>query len=341
MSDPIEPAELARDVSLESLNTLAIPARAAHFANLDNIEQLPQLLAFARHQHLSVFVLGEGSNCVFAGHYAGLVIRNQLRGIEVLHEDHQHARLRVAAGENWHAFVQWCLQRDLYGLENLALIPGTVGAAPIQNIGAYGVEVESFIECVHGVDSATAKPQQFTREECQFAYRESIFKGALRDQVLLTAVDFVLSKQFTAITHYPALAAALIAPITAQSVFDAVCAIRRAKLPDPRLTPNAGSFFKNPVVSAQQWSRLQADFPDIVSFTVPGGYKLAAAWLIEQAGWKQRDLDSVVVHAEQALVITNPQHRAGTTVLGYAEQIVRDIQQRFGVALEIEPRVIV
>lgn len=336
----VEPAQLAKNVSLEALNTLAIPARATHFANLIHPEQLPELLAFARPRHLSVMVLGEGSNTVFARHFAGLVIRNQLRGIEVLREDRERAHIRVAAGENWHTLVQWCLHRGLHGLENLALIPGTVGAAPIQNIGAYGVEVEQYIERVHALEINSGAAVQFTKLECEFAYRESIFKGALRDQLVITAVEFDLPKHFTAITHYPALAERLAPVAGAQNVFDAVCAIRRAKLPDPKIIPNAGSFFKNPVVSLNRWSELRAQFPDMVGFNVPNGQKLAAAWLIEQAGWKRRSMDSVVVHHAQALVITNPKHRAGASVLGYAYEIMRDIQQRFGVDLEIEPRVI-
>ena len=328
------------NVSLEALNTLAIPARAAHFAELTDLAQLPLLLQFARESDLNVFILGEGSNCVFASDYSGLVIQQRLQGIDVQSECSERVLVKVAAGENWHAFVQWCLANNFHGLENLALIPGTVGAAPIQNIGAYGVEVETFIERVHAIEIDSGKAVQFSHAQCQFAYRESVFKRALRDRVVITHVEFSLLKHFLAVSHYPSLSQQLTQPVTAQSLFDAVCTVRRSKLPDPIEIPNAGSFFKNPVISSDQLIELQRSFPSVVSYPVESEFKVAAGWLIDQAGWKQKQLDCVIVHHDQALVVTNPKHRPGASVLQYAYNIQSDIKRRFGIDLEIEPRVI-
>ena len=332
--------DIIKDVSLESLNTMAIPASANHYVALTDVSQFELARDYAAEHKLKSFVLGEGSNTIFASDYTGLIIHNRLLGVSKLGEEKDSVLIRAAAGEQWHSFVEHCLSLGCFGLENLGLIPGTVGAAPIQNIGAYGVEVESFIEAVHTLDIRSGKPRVFNRAECEFGYRESVFKRKLRDQYLLTAVDFRLSRIPNTTLHYPALAQAVDANATPQQVFAAVCGIRSAKLPNPIEIPNSGSFFKNPVVDETQFKKLKSQFPDIVSFVTSDGYKLAAAWLIDRAGWKSQSIEGVSVHQHQALVVINPKHQPGASVLKFAYSIQRDIEQKFGVSLEIEPRIV-
>ncbi|MEO0367444.1 MAG: UDP-N-acetylmuramate dehydrogenase [Pseudomonadota bacterium] len=335
-------AELAiqRQVSLASLNTMAIPAIASYFAEVSNLRDASLAIQYAHQHQLPIFVVGEGSNSLCAADFDGLVILNRIKGISVLTEDQHSIKLRVAAGENWHDFVEYCLQAGWHGVENLALIPGLVGAAPIQNIGAYGVEVAAVIESVAYLDLETLEEHRLHNFDCQFGYRDSIFKAELKDRTLITAVDFELDKSFSPVVHYPSLAKHLDSTATAQMVFDQVCAIRRDKLPDPYEIPNSGSFFKNPIVSPAELGKLSAQFPDIVHFPFQDEYKIAAAWLIDQAGWKDKALSGVVVHSDQALVITNSTKRAGAVVLEYAESIQADILAKYGIELEIEPRVV-
>jgi UDP-N-acetylmuramate dehydrogenase len=250
----------------------------------------------------------------------------------------------VAAGENWQELVEYCLANDFFGLENLSLIPGSVGAAPIQNIGAYGVEVKEVIVELTALDIRSGLTVIFTNESCQFGYRDSIFKQSLKDQYVITTVTFRLPKHPCLNLSYPALRHALgdrvLADISPQQVSDAVIRIRQAKLPDPVSIPNAGSFFKNPVISQSQFEQIKAVNPAIISY--PAGadqVKLAAAWLIDQAGWRGKEVGGAVVHVEQALVLTNPLKASGQAVLDLAGLISRSVFDRFGVMLEIEPRI--
>jgi UDP-N-acetylmuramate dehydrogenase len=284
-------------------------------------------------------VLGEGSNTVLKSDFAGLVILNRMMGIEIDYESSEVVEITVGAGENWHQLVDYTVQKKWGGLENLALIPGLVGAAPIQNIGAYGVELKDSLLEVLCVDRASGECFSLSNEECHFAYRDSIFKQLLCDKVVITAVRFRLFKDTARTLSYPALEAEVGVDTSLRNVFETVCAIRRQKLPDPNTIPNAGSFFKNPVVSASQHTQLKQRYPDLVSFEFGTGYKLAAAWLIDRAGWKKKSLDDVHVHQHQALVICNPMHRSGQAVLALAFSIQQDIRQHFGVELEIEPRI--
>jgi UDP-N-acetylmuramate dehydrogenase len=274
-----------------------------------------------------------------------LLLHQQCRGIATLEDSADHALLEVAAGENWHRFVASSLQSGLFGLENLALIPGTVGAAPIQNIGAYGVEVGRYIERVNCRTLPDGEALQLAGADCEFGYRDSVFKGHLRDAAVVESVVFRLPRTPRVEISYPALAAWLegrgIDAPTPQQVFDAVVAIRRSRLPDPAETPNAGSFFKNPVVTDAALASLLRQFPALPHFPDtdrPGCHKLAAAWLIEQCGFKQFGDAAVHVHLEHALVIVNPQHRPGAEILALAERIVAVVEGRFGLRLEREPR---
>ncbi len=332
--------------SLKSCNTLALQARARRLVRANRERDLHEALALADREGRVVVPLGEGSNVVLAGDLDALVLRVNTRGIIILDQDQdaQRVLLRVAAGEPWHRFVDWTLRQGFFGLENLALIPGTVGAAPVQNIGAYGVELSGFVRAVHALAIADGATASLCAAECGFGYRDSVFKGRLRDQLVITAVDLELSLIPRLHTGYPALAQALAGRdwprLTPRDVFDAVVAIRRSRLPDPAREPNAGSFFKNPVVDAERAAALACDHPALPAYPQPeGGVKLAAAWLIEQCGWKGRRADGVGVHPWHALVLVNYGSDSGRELLRLAVDIAASVQARFGVALEMEPRI--
>lgn len=330
----------ARDLS--SLNTLAIPSRAEHFAAASSEAEIQAACAWAREQGVRVLVLGGGSNVIPADRVSALVLKPELRGISLTRTDGRDILVDVGAGENWHQLVLHTLERGWYGLENLALIPGSAGAAPIQNIGAYGVELSQVFDSLRAVHIGTGQVKEFSLDDCAFGYRDSVFKNSLRGQYVITRVRLRLSLEPRVNLSYPALAQALghinPAQITPQQVCSAVCDVRRRKLPDPAQTPNAGSFFKNPVVDEQSYQRLQHRYPDLVAFTVSDGKKLAAAWLIERAGWKGRDYSGVCVHTEQSLVLTNPRKCSSDAVLAAAAAIQHDVETQFGVRLEIEPQ---
>jgi len=337
--------EIQRGVALQAYNTMAIPASATALVTVENQCDLNAAFEFAQRESLPTLVLGEGSNIIFEKDFSGLVILNRIRGIEQIETNSDSICLRVGAGESWHDFVVHCLSVGAFGLENLALIPGLVGAAPIQNIGAYGVEVKDTIESVTVYDIETAQKYVLTKQECDFAYRDSRFKHELLDKVVIIDVVFKLSFQADLKLSYPALTQELVSSginnPTPQDVFNAVCKIRSAKLPQPKDIPNTGSFFKNPLVTVQQYNALKQQYPELVSFELDDkkSIKLAAAWLIEHAGWKQQQLDGICIHKDQALVITNPLHKDGITVMKFARAIQADIHQKYGLVLEVEPRV--
>jgi UDP-N-acetylmuramate dehydrogenase len=333
---------IQRDVPLQSLNTLATPAVAECFAELEKAADLPLLLEQARQSDWQVRVLGEGSNVVLADRIPGLLIRQACRGKSLVEEDSDSVSLAVAAGENWHEFVDWCLQQGYYGLENLALIPGTVGAAPIQNIGAYGVEVGRFIASVQCRDLHTGEQSILLRGGCEFGYRDSVFKHRLRDRVIIEVVRFRLPRIPAPEYDYPVLNRWLQEHAcqnpSPRQVFEAVTAIRSSRLPDPAEIPNAGSFFKNPIVDAAGLETLLAEYPDLPHYGDGPNHKLAAAWLIEQCGFKQRLDGPVRVHPQHALVIINPERRSASDIERFAGDIVEAVAQRFGLRLEQEPR---
>lgn len=336
--------KILRAESLQSFNTLALQAQATALLQVERDEQLPEAFSWASEQGLPVIPLGEGSNIVLAGDLHALLLRLDTRGIRIMRETTDAVVLRVAAGESWHALVRWSLARGYYGLENLALIPGTVGAAPIQNIGAYGVELAPFIEAVHGLTSADGKPFTLSAAECEFGYRDSIFKRQLRDQRIITAVDLALSRVPRIQAEYPALRQQLAespaASSTPQDVYEAVVSIRSSKLPDPARVPNAGSFFKNPVIGAERAAELAVQFPKLPRYAQPGDrVKLAAAWMIEFCGWKGYQSGGLGVHPEHALVMVNYGCDSGAQLLEMAAMIAKSVRDTFGVALEIEPRV--
>lgn len=328
-------------VDLSPFNTLGLPGRAARFVRITATEQLhdPDIAETPR------FILGGGSNLVLTGDFDGLVLHMGIPGRNLLKEDAHAWYVEAGAGENWHEFVQWTLTQGWPGLENLALIPGTVGAAPIQNIGAYGLEMA---ECFHGLtayDFSTGCLVAFGPDDCRFGYRDSVFKQEgwhLSGRFAITSVTFRLAKAWTANCRYAEVAAELqangIASPGAQAVADAIIAIRRRKLPDPAEVPNAGSFFQNPVVDAASAQRLAAAHPGLPCYPQPGGWvKLAAGWLIEQAGWKGRDLGPVGMYEKQALILVNRGGARGRDVQATMVSVQTAVRERFGVVLTPEP----
>jgi UDP-N-acetylmuramate dehydrogenase len=330
--------------NLQKFNTLAVPALAQYFVSVKTDDELREALAFAGTENLPLLLLGGGSNIVLRADFPGLVVQIKSLGKEVVNENDEFVWLKVAAGENWHQLVEYSLDNALYGLENLSLIPGSVGAAPIQNIGAYGVEVKELVAELSALNIRSGLSVTFTNESCQFGYRDSIFKQSLKDQYVITSVTFRLRKRPRLNLTYPALRAALAtiaeAEITPQQVSAAVIDIRQTKLPDPTLIPNVGSFFKNPVIDQQQFEALKAENPAIVSYPAAANQvKLAAGWLIDQAGWRGREIGGAMVHEQQALVLTNPGKSSGQVVLELADLIKQSVLEQFGVRLEMEPRI--
>tara|TARA_Y100000758_G_scaffold301991_1_gene268948 strand:+ start:1367 stop:2392 length:1026 start_codon:yes stop_codon:yes gene_type:complete len=331
-------------VDLQPFNTMALAAPAAHFVQVRSDAELQAALALAEREGWLVTLFGGGSNMILAGPVPGLVIRMASRGRRVLSRGTEQVLIEAEAGENWHQLVCWSLDLGLNGLENLALIPGTVGAAPVQNIGAYGVELCDCFDSLQALDRQTGELCWFKRADCDFAYRDSRFKREAGRYVILR-VRLSLARQPRLAVGYAPLAEAWKA--TGLRVPDArvvaalVAQIRQSKLPDPAVLPNAGSFFKNPVVSADQAQGLAQRFPAMPQFAqADGSVKLAAAWLIDQAGWKGFRDGAAGVHKEQALVLVNHGGASGAQILQLAARIRADVLARYGVELEQEPPVI-
>lgn len=330
---------VAQDLS--GLNTLGMASRAGACVTLDQPSQLPALSALAR-ERAPLLVLGGGSNVVLPETVPGLVARVRFQGVRLLEARADAWLVEAAGGENWHGFVSACVEQGWDGLENLALIPGTVGASPVQNIGAYGVELDQRFHSLTAWDVQQARMVDMSAADCCFSYRDSRFKHDAPGRWVIVSVRFVLPRPWRPVLAYPDLQRherlSRTASPTARDIFDAVCEIRRAKLPDPAVTGNAGSFFKNPIVSAARRDELLARFPGLVSYAQPdGGYKLAAGWLIDQCGWKGRSLGAAGVHDRQALVLVNRGGATAADIMALAGAIQEAVAERYGVALEPEP----
>lgn len=328
-------------VDLAPFNTLGLPARASHFVLLQAADELTVLRADPGLAAVPWRVLGGGSNLWLSGNLDALVIKVEISGRRKIKEDADAVYVAAGAGEDWDGFVQWTLAQGWGGLENLALIPGTVGAAPVQNVGAYGIEVKDSLHELTAVHLHTGEVRRFNNADCCFAYRDSFFKHDGANQWLITEVVFRLPKEHQVSTGYGEISkelAALNLPATPQAVAQAVCNVRRRKLPDPAVIGNAGSFFHNPLVDAAQRTRLLSEYPALVSYLQPDGrYKLAAGWLIEQAGWKGRRLGPAGMYEKQALVLVNHGGASGHDVATLAEAVQSDVLAKFGVLLVAEP----
>lgn len=333
---------IANDFSLKSLNTFGIDARARRYLRVTGAADLAAAMADPTLARMPRLLLGGGSNILFTRDFDGLVLHMCAQGRALLGASGEHVLVRAAAGETWHAFVQYTLEQGLGGLENLSLIPGTVGAAPIQNIGAYGTELKDVFHSLTAFDLASGELRTMDARACRFGYRDSVFKHEPGRDLAIVDVTFALPRRWRPNLRYPELAQALrdagLHDPGARQVSDAVVAIRRRKLPDPAAIGNAGSFFKNPVVPGEQCARLLERFPDLVHHAQPdGSEKLAAGWLIDQCGWKGKSLGAAGVYAKQALVLVNNGGASGADVLALARAIQADVQARYGVMLEPEP----
>ncbi len=336
--------QVRRNVSLKVFNTLGIEALAAELVELERIQQCAELLAYCRAK--PVLIMGGGSNLVLAADFPGLVILNRLRGIRVLSQDHSSVLVEVAAGENWDDFVACALSQGWYGLENLSAIPGTVGAAPIQNIGAYGVEVGDFIFSVQVFSLDDGSLRELSAEDCQFGYRESIFKSALLDRNLITHVNLRLPLSPSLKLDYGEIRRSMQASgieeekLTPVQLRQLIIQIRANKLPNPTMLPNVGSFFKNPIVSMGELETLQQRWSDVVCYPVDGQRaKIAAGWLLDRLGWKGKQLGRARVHDRQALVLINESDSA-LDLLALKQAIQNDVFNQTGIALEMEPKLV-
>ncbi len=329
--------------ALKSLNTLGVDVNARYYCRLSKLGGLKSVLQWQReHAHLPVLFLGGGSNILLLGDYPGMVVQVTIAERKVLGMDDGYVYIRAGAGENWHDFVRWTIAQGYAGLENLSLIPGTVGAAPIQNIGAYGVELKDHFYSLQALDWRTAELREFDREACQFAYRDSHFKSVEPGRWLIAAVTFRLPLKPVWKLDYAGVRDALAGQEpSAALISDAVVRIRQRKLPDPAELGSAGSFFKNPVLAAGQWQQLKNQFADLPGWPqADGKVKTSAGWLIDQCGWKgQRDGDTGT-YEKHALILVNYGRASGAELWQFAQRIIASVEQRFGVVLEPEPQVI-
>jgi UDP-N-acetylmuramate dehydrogenase len=332
----INPTE---NFSLRPYNTLGIEARARYFYAFSSLDELDGLDAYN-----DLLVLGGGSNILFTGDFDGLVLRNEIKGVHMVKEDDQHLYVRAGAGESWHGFVQHAMDQGWAGIENLSLIPGSVGAAPMQNIGAYGVEIKDVFHELTAFHIEEKKLYTFGLKDCEFGYRESSFKGRYKGQFIILDVTFRLNKAPVFHTEYGDIRQELermqVRELNIKAVSQAVIHIRQSKLPDPAQIGNAGSFFKNPTVEPGKLAELKLSYPDIVGYPRPTGVKLAAGWLIEQCGWKGFRRGDAGCHARQALVLVNYGHATGKEIYDLSEEILESVKAKFGVELEREVNII-
>ncbi|MGC1240198.1 MAG: UDP-N-acetylmuramate dehydrogenase [Chryseosolibacter sp.] len=334
------------NVDLFPFNTFGIHAKARYLVTVKSLEEAAEIFKSDRFKQHRTLILGGGSNILLTSDFEGLVIKNELRGITTVREDDRRLALKVGSGEHWHHLVMYCVGKDLGGIENLSLIPGTVGAAPMQNIGAYGVEIRDVIQSVDAMDMQTGLVRSFSREECAFGYRESVFKQHLKDKYFISSITLSLTKKDHRFnTSYGAIKDVLaeknVKAVTIRAISDAVIEIRRKKLPDPSVIGNAGSFFKNPSIAPATFEALRINYPAIPSF--PGEndlIKIPAAWLIEQCGWKGKTLDNIGVHKHQALVLVNYGNGEGKKIWQLAMEIQSSVQEKFNILLHPEVNVI-
>lgn len=331
-------------ISLKSFNTFGIEAFAKHFATVNSIDELKEVLKLK--EYPQKFILGGGSNMLLTKDVDALVIHVNLKGKEIISNDNQNVVVKVNAGENWHDFVLWCLKHNFGGIENLSLIPGNVGSAPIQNIGAYGVELNDVFMSCDAIDLKSHSLRTFTKEDCKFDYRESIFKNSVKGKFVITSITLQLSaKDHKLHTDYGAISNQLlemnITSPTIQDISKAVISIRQSKLPDPKKIGNSGSFFKNPIISIQHFNTLKAQFPDIPSYKVSTTeIKVPAGWLIEKAGFKGKSFGNYGVHKQQALVLVNYGGAKGKEILSLARLIQKTINRIFSINIETEVNII-
>lgn len=334
------------DRSLKAYNSFGLDVRARLFASFNNMDALQEMLEhYNELPYMPLLILGGGSNILFTRDVDGLVLKNDLRGIELIDEDKDFYYVKAMAGENWHQFVLHCIEKGYAGLENLSLIPGNVGASPMQNIGAYGVEIKDVFHSLEAWHINEKHREIFYLKDCEFGYRESVFKEKYRNRFIITSVTYRLRKQPQFQTSYGAIEQELekmkVAKLSIKAISDAVIRIRQSKLPDPAIVGNAGSFFKNPTISIGRFQNLQEKFPAIVGYPVnETRVKLAAAWLIEQCGWKGYRKGDAGCHEKQALVLVNYGNATGADIFKLSTEIMQSVFEKFGIHLEREVNIV-
>lgn len=342
--------DILHNISLEPYNTFGIRVDAANFAEVRDRKDVRMLFQSASilpapESTENMLILGGGSNILFTSDYPGLVIKISLKGIEIVEEDDETVVIKAAAGENWDDLVEYCVRNGYGGIENLSGIPGSVGASPIQNIGAYGTEIKDCFEFLEAYELETGEVQTMGREDCRFGYRDSVFKHEAKGRYLILSVAFRLNKKPALNLTYRTLKDKIsgdttLAP-TIGTIRDAVLEIRRSKLPDPSLIGNAGSFFKNPLVGREKLASLLKEYPGLVYFeAAEGDYKIAAGWLIEKSGWKGYRIGDAGVHKDQALVLVNYGHASGRQIVDLAMKVRDSVFKKFGIHLEPEVKII-
>ena len=329
------------NVSLKKFNTFGIDVSAKLFSQAENEDHVRNIIQSDHFLNNSSLILGGGSNILFTKNYNGIVLRNHIQGIEVIEDNPESVLVKVGGGVVWHEFVLYCIEKGWYGIENLSLIPGNVGASPMQNIGAYGVEIKEVFHELEAVHLKTGEIHYFNNLDCKFGYRESVFKNKLKGEYLISRVIYKLSKKANFTISYGAIEKQLedmaVEDLSAKSVSDAVISIRQSKLPDPKKIGNSGSFFKNPIVSDKTYNSIKINFPELVAYKAgENSMKLAAGWLIEQAGWKGRTFGDYGVHKNQALVLVNYGGALGKEIYDLSSEIIDSIKEKFGVILERE-----
>lgn len=346
---------IGKNISVKQYNTFGINAYSNEFSVFNSVHELEELLLqheqISNNHQNSILILGGGSNVLFISDFNGLILKNEIKGIKVVKKDEHHVYVQAGAGENWHQFVLYCIEHDLAGVENLSLIPGNVGASPMQNIGAYGVEIKDVFYSLEAYHLRDKKIVNFTLNDCEFGYRESVFKRRNKGEFVILNVTYRLNRVPDYKTSYGAITQELekmgVQQLSIRAVSQAVINIRSSKLPDPRVTGNAGSFFKNPEIQNSKFKSLKSDFPGIVGYDLPNGnVKLAAGWLIEHCGppgvatWKGYRKGDAGCHEKQALVLVNYGQASGTDIFNLSEEILKSVQAKFGVTLEREVNIV-
>ncbi len=335
--------QIQENISLKLYNSFGIDAKARHFASFKNTEELSELITL--NPKLKTLTLGGGSNILLTKNFDGLVLKNEITGISELHEDSEYVYVKTGAGENWHQFVLYCIQRNWAGVENLSLIPGNVGASPMQNIGAYGVEADDVFWDLEAYHIKEKRVVTFTPNDCEFGYRDSVFKSKYEGQFVILNVTFQLRKKPRFKTSYGAIEEELermgVKELTIKAISEAVISIRSSKLPNPAEIGNAGSFFKNPSISKNQFNLLKEKFENIIGYeNINGTVKLAAGWLIEQCGWKGFRRGDAGCHVKQALVLVNYGNASGNQIFQLSSEILQSVKEKFNIILEREVNLI-
>jgi UDP-N-acetylmuramate dehydrogenase len=334
-----------QNYDLKDLNTFHVEAKAAFYSEIHNIDDIKQAVGFAQEKNIPILILGGGSNILLTRDFDGLVIKIKIMGFDLVGEDDDHVWIRMGSGEEWHQAVTRCIEAGFGGIENLSLIPGTVGAAPMQNIGAYGVELKEVFESLEAYEILTGNIKTFHLPDCDFGYRLSIFKNKYKGKYIITSVTLRLSKKPVYNTSYYALQNAIeehgVKELSLRTISDIVIAVRQSKLPDPDQIANAGSFFKNPSVAPEDYERLKNIYPGIPGYLdMRGKVKISSAWLIEQCGWKGKRIKDAGVHEKHALILVNYGDATGAEIKHLAEKIQESVFEKFGIMLDPEVNIV-